>query len=364
MREIIRLLDQAVAYDPTFLLAYCSLAGAHAYVYHLGVDQTPARVALAKEARDAALRLGPDRGEPHLAAAWIAYQCYLDYETALAEVAIARRKLPSDTAVFEITSLIARRQGDWEQCKRNLERAVELDPRSVSLLQGAADTYQELRRYPEAAAAWDRALAITPGAVTLRVRRAQVDLESRADTQPMQEVIQSIMTADPGAADAIAERWLYLALCRRDDKEMASALASLPLEVLASWNIAVPRSYYEGLAARARNDATGAETAFTATRVEMGKTVREQPDYPEALCTLGMIDAALGRKEDAIREGRRAVELLPITKDAASGAEMLTNLAIIYAWVDEKDLAITQLEEVIQIPSPVSYGQLRLHPFW
>ncbi len=363
-RQAIRLLDQAIAHDPTFLLAYCLLSRIHAYLYFTGFDHTPARVVLAQEARDAALRLGPDRGEPHLAAAYVAYWCYRDYETALTEVDIARRKLPNDTAVFEIAALIARRQGDWEQCKRNLERAVELDPRSVSLLQGAADTYQELRRYPEAAAAWDRALAITPGAVTLRVRRAQVDLESRADTQPMQEVIQSIMTADPGAADAIAERWLYLALCRRDDKEMASALASLPLEVLASWNIAVPRSYYEGLAARARNDATGAETAFTAARVEMGKTVREQPDYPEALCALGMIDAALGRKEDALREGRRAVEVLSITRDAWLGANLLTNLAIIYAWVGEKDLAIKQLEEVVRIPSLLSYGQLRLHPFW
>ena len=363
-RQAIRLLDQAIAHDPTFLLAYCLLSRIHAYLYFTGFDHTPARVVLAQEARDAALRLGPDRGEPHLAAAYVAYWCYRDYETALTEVDIARRKLPNDTAVFEIAALIARRQGDWEQCKRNLERAVELDPRSVSLLQGAADTYQELRRYPEAAAAWDRALAITPGAVTLRVRRAQVDLESRADTQPMQEVIQSIMTADPGAADAIAERWLYLALCRRDDKEMANALASLPLEVLASWNIAVPRSYYEGLAARARNDATGAETAFTAARVEMGKTVREQPDYPEALCALGMIDAALGRKEDALREGRRAVEVLSITRDAWLGANLLTNLAIIYAWVGEKDLAIKQLEEVVRIPSLLSYGQLRLHPFW
>ena len=272
--------------------------------------------------------------------------------------------MPNDTAVFEIISLIARRHGDWEQCKRNLERAVELDPRSVSLLQGAAGIYQELRRFSEAAAAWDRALAITPGAATLRVWRAQVDLESRADTRPMQEVIQSIMTEDPGTADAIAERWLYLALCRRDDKEMASALASLPLEVLASWNIAVPRSFYEGLAARARNDATSAEKAFTAARVEMEKIVRAQPDYPEALCALGMIDAALGRKEDALREGRRAVEVLPITRDAWLGANLLINLAIIYAWVGEKDLAIKQLEEVVRIPSPVSYGQLRLHPFW
>ena len=126
----------------------------------------------------------------------------------------------------------------------------------------------------------------------------------------------------------------------------------------------MPRSFFEGLAARIRNDANGAEAAFTRARDEMEKIVREQPDYAQALCVLGMIDAALGLKEDAIREGRRAIELLPVTKDAWLGAALLTNLAITYAWVGEKDLAIKQLEEVLRIPSPVSYGQLKLHPFW
>ncbi len=106
VHQAIRLLDQAVAHDPTFLLAYCLLSRIHAYLYFVGFDHTAARVALAKEARDAALRLSPDRGEPHLAAAWVAYHCYLNYETALAEVDIARRRLPNDTAVYEITSLI------------------------------------------------------------------------------------------------------------------------------------------------------------------------------------------------------------------------------------------------------------------
>jgi TolB-like protein/Flp pilus assembly protein TadD len=362
LRQTIRLLDQAVALDPTFMVAYCLLARIHAYLYFVGFDHTPDRVMLAKQARDTALRIDPERGEPHLAAAWVAYHCYRDYETALTEVGIARRKLPNDVAVFEITALIVRRQGHWQQSISYLQRAVELDPRSMNLLQAATGTYQELRRFSEAAAAWDRALVIAPGDPTARVWRAQVDLESRGDTEPGHKAIQSIIAADPGVVDTIAERWLNFALCRRDAVEITSALASLPSEIIA-WT-KVPRSFFEGLAARARNDAIAAKAAFTAARVEMEKIVQEQPDYAQALCTLGMIDAALGHKEDALREGRRAVELLPITKDAVSGAEMLTNLAIIYAWVDEKDLAIKQLEEVVLIPSHISYGQLRLHPFW
>jgi TolB-like protein/Tfp pilus assembly protein PilF len=362
VREIIRLLDQAVAYDPTFLLAYCELAKRHALLYFLGVDHTPARLALAKQARDTALRLGPDRGEPHLAAAWVAYQGYRDYETALTEAAIARRGLPNDTSVFEITAFITRRQGHWKQSTSDFERAAELDPRSVWFRTRSAINYWWQRRYSEAAAAADRALAVEPGNPATRFGRALVDLESRADTQPAYEAIQSIVTKDPSGMDAVADLWLYFALCRRDAAEMGRALASLPPEGIIpnSW----PRSFCEGLVARARNDATGAETAFTGARVELEKIVREQPDNAEALCTLGKVDAALGRKEAALREGRRAVDLLPVTKDAFTGAWLLRDLAVIYAWVGEKDLAIKQLEEVLRIPSEVSYGQLRLHPFW
>jgi TolB-like protein/Flp pilus assembly protein TadD/tRNA A-37 threonylcarbamoyl transferase component Bud32 len=229
MREIIRLLDQAIAYDPTFLRAYGSLASAHAYVYHLGVDHTPARIALAKEARDTALRLGPDRAEAHLAAAWVAYHCYRDYETALTEGGIARRGLPNDASVFSLPGYIARRQGHWEQCARNLERAVGLDPRNVWLLNDTASTYQSLRRFSEAAVAWDRVLGVAPNDPTMRVARTLVDLEARGDTQPAHEVIQRIVTEDPSAVDAIAEQWLYFTrfITCRGNHSLERANASL-----------------------------------------------------------------------------------------------------------------------------------------
>ena len=172
----------------------------------------------------------------------------------------------------------------------------------------------------------------------------------------MHEVIQSIIAEDPSASYVIAEQWLDVALCRRDAAEMASALASLSPEGMHWTNVAVPRSFCEGLVARARGDSMAlAAKAFTAARAETERIVREQPDYAKALCVLGMIDAALGHKEDALSEGRRAVELLPVTKDAWTGAQVLTNLAITYAWADENDLAIKQLERTWNgFPSPIS----------
>jgi TolB-like protein len=364
IRQAIRLLDQAVAHDPTFLLAYCQLAQAHDWLYFIGVDHTPARLVLAKEAVSNALRLGPDRGEAHLAAAWIHYHCYRDYQTARAELAIARDRLPNDASVFSLTAGVVRRQGQWDECINNFERAVELEPRSVYLLQQTALTYWMVRRFSDMANALDRLLAVAPDDANTRVARSLVALESHADTELAYEAIQKLVSDDPSAVDEIAEQWIYVALCRRDIAEMGRALASLSPEGIVPINVRMPRSFCEGLAARARGNALAAESAFASARAEMSKLVDEQPDYAEALSVLGMSEAALGSKQDALRHSRRAVELFPVAKDAVTGAELLRNLAITYAWAGEKDLALQQLEEVVRIPGPISYGQLRLHPWW
>ena len=191
-----------------------------------------------------------------------------------------------------------------------------------------------------------------------------VHLEERADTQPGYEAIHKVVAEDPNAIDAIADQWFYLALCRRDSNEMSRAFASISPGGIIPINVRMPRNFCAGLAARAQGDTYSAEAAFTSARDEMENVVREQPDYAEALSVLGMIEAALGCKEDALQNSRRAVELFPVTKDAVTGAEILRNLAITYAWLGEKELAINQLEEVVRIPSPVSYGQFRLHPWW
>ena len=364
IRQAMRLLDQAVAHDPAFYLAYCQLARTHEFLYFMGADHTPARVAQAKQAVEKALSLAAERGEAHLAAAMISYHCERDYKTAIAELAIARRGLPNDSAIPETTGYIARRQGHWEQCIENVERAAELDPRNFYLLQQISQTYQNLRRFSDAAGALDRALAASPGDATSRVARAFVDLDSRGETQPARDAIHAVVAEDPSAVDAVAEQWFYLALCRRDSKEVARALASISPEGIIPVNVRMPKNFCEGVAARARGDAPAAELAFISARAEMAKLVDEQPEYAEALSVLGMSEAALGNKEDALRHSRRAVEFLPVTRDALTGAEILRNLAITYAWAGEKDLAIKQLEEVVRIPGPISYGQLRLHPWW
>jgi TolB-like protein/class 3 adenylate cyclase/Tfp pilus assembly protein PilF len=362
--EATRLLEQAIARDPTFFLAYCKLAEAHDLIYFFGSDHTPTRLALAKTAIQTALRLRPGSGEAHLALAEHLYRGYRDHEHALAELTLARRTLPNDPLVFELTGFITRRQGRWEESTTDLKRALELDPHNLFFLQQLSFTYELQRRYRDLVEVLDRALKLVPSDPDTRVARAWIDLAERADARPVHATIEAVVAEDPTAATTIAERWLYIALCERDNFGASRALAAVPPEGISVGSIWSPRAYFEAVAARARGDATVARVAFTAARAEVEKTTREQHDYAQGLTILGLIDAGLGRKDDAIREARRAVELVPVSKDAIDGADLILNLAVIYAWTGEKDLALKQLAEAAQLPGPLNYGSLRLHPDW
>ena len=362
--EATGLLEQAIARDPTFFLAYCRLGEAHDLIYFFGSDHTPARLALANTAIQNALRLRPDSGEAHLALAEHLYRGYRDHEHALAELTLARRALPNDPLVFELTGFITRRQGRWEDSTTDLKRALELDPRNLFFLQQLSFTYYFQRRYRDLAAVLDRALKLVPSDPDTRVERAKIDLAERADPKPVHATIEAVVAEDPAAAKTIAEQWFYVAMCQRDNFSVSRALAVVPPEGISTGNIWWPRAYFEAVAARARGDATVARTAFAAARAEVEKTMPEQPDYAQGLTALGLIDAGLGRKDDAIREGKRAVELVPISKDAIDGTDLILNLAAIYACTGEKDLALKQLAEAARLPSSLNYGWLRLHPDW
>ena len=163
----------------------------------------------------------------------------------------------------------------------------------------------------------------------------------------------------------IAGFWLASALAERNPtaaKNALDAAANDPIDL--GREVLFSRPLVEGLIARMRKDEAKARSAFVAARTEQQKIVQAQPNDSQALCLLGLIDAALGRKEDALREGRRAVELLPVEKDALDGVRWVTNLAMIAAWVGDKDLACEQLESIIRLPSPLSYGTLKLFPWW
>ena len=363
--QAVDLLNQAVARDPSFFDAYCQLAYAHDALYNNYVDHTSARLALAEAAIQAAAQLRPDAGETHLARAQNLYWGYWDYDGALAELKIARRTLPNDFRIPQITAHIQNRQGHWEESTRNLEHAAELNPRNLELRVQIAMHYTFLRHYADLKSAVANTLAVFPDDLDTRIWPAYAEFQAKADTRPLHQMLDLIRATNPARMRDISEWPLACALAERDATTAKNALDThsedpidLGLEVFFN------RSFIEGLIARIQKDEGKARSAFVAARAQQEKVLEAQPHNSRELGLLGLIDAYLGRKEQAVREGRRAVELVRAEKDVIQGRHLVTNLAMIAACVGDKDLAFEQLESIIRLPSPLSYGGLKLFPWW
>jgi len=363
--QAVKLLNQAIARDPAFLLAYCRLALAHDELYFNSFDHTPSRLDLAKSAINSAFRLKPDSGEAHLALGRHLYHGYFDYARARDELTIAARTLPNNARIFEWLGYIDRRQNRWDDAMRNFERAMQLDPRNVTMLSNVAGTYHVFREYKQEREILDRLIALEPNSIQSQLKRAGINLRERADTRAKHALLEKILTDNP----ELARERFDLALYERD-----AVAADRALAVLRAWGedlvgggrggVQFGQAYEQGLLARMKGDAAAAHAAFTLARTEQQETVRARPDYAPPLCVLGLIDAALGQKEEALREGRRALELAPVAKDSLDGVDVLYVYAVICAWTGERDLAIEQLETLAKIPAGPSYGDVRLSPNW
>jgi TolB-like protein/Tfp pilus assembly protein PilF len=364
--QAITLLDEALARDPHFLDAYGLLAAAHIDLYWGGFDHTAARLELARAAIERAAAINPDAGDVHAMHANYAYKAFRDYDGARAELELARKTLPNDAVVYALIASIDRRQGRWSESAQNWERCVSLDPRNFRFVVETAFTYQALRRFAESAHTFERALSVIPTDHFARAQLAKIPFFEYADVQSWGTKLSAIINEDPKAATEIGNDLVNCALAERDSALATRALQSIRAEGLPdSYNNSLwARDWFVGLAARTFGDEAKAHAAFTAARAIETKIVRDQPDYAPAWSRLGLIDAGLGRKEDAIREGRRACELLPVTKDAMDGPSYIVNLATIYAWTGEKDLALEQLAISAKIPAGVTYGELKLYPQW
>src|SRR6476659_9398984 len=346
LRKAIEFLDEAVKRDPSFFDAYCQLARAHEQLYAVsGVDHTPARLALAEAAVQAATQLRPDAAETHLAHAQYLYYGLRDYAGALAELEIARQALPNDPRLFELTGYILRRRGQQEEGLRNLERAVELDPRNFYTLQQIALSYQFLGRYAEAIAALDRASAIMPDNVETRANRGLWYMCWKGDARPLRQTIDAILAQGSDAIVSAADIWFFCALAERDPAAAERALLALgDNQCCNEGAIILSHIFGEGLLARMTKDEARARAAVEAARGRQEKILQAQPDYGPALCVLSLIDAALGRKDVALDEGRRAMALMPVEKDLINGSRVLQYFAITAAWAGDKELALQQLE--------------------
>jgi TolB-like protein/cytochrome c-type biogenesis protein CcmH/NrfG len=368
LNQKVLLLDQAVARDPDFVPALCLLARAHLEIYWFNLDHTAARLELARNALEAAARLQPDAGEVHLARAIRDYWVRRDYASALAEVAHARRLLPNDVDTLQFLAFIERRQGEWNESIRHLEEARTIDPRNAATIGELAFEYVSLRRYADAARAFEQVLAWNPDDFTVQLGRALVDVEAKADLRRLQSIVFG-ESAKAGDAALLAAVRIRLPLWQRDYHAAEQALSGYPGPNIAERGYITPREFFTASILRGRGDPANAQTAFLAARERAAAMVAERPDDAKALIILAEIDARLGRKAEAIREGEEASKLLPVSKDAFDGPDILARLAGVLAQVGETRRALDLLEQVTKMPGAPSltrpcYGRLKIDEVW
>ena len=360
----IRLLDEAIVRDPKFALAYCWAAIAHDNLYWFNYDHAATRLELAESCVRQALQISPDLGEAHVAQALVFYHGHRDYARAREQLAIARQSLPNNAEVFSLTGYIDRREGKWDDALRNLERAAELDPRNFKVLSDLSVLYDLLRRYDDKEKLYDRIIAINPAQTDYwQLLRASTELEKGNLAKARQFLEKVPQQYDPNGAGTSIR--IALLLYEGNPEAAQSALDACKQDALVdNTGSLLPRSFFAGQIARARNDWTGAVSAFNTARDEIGQKLRDDPYDALLHGVLCVIDAGLGQREESLSEGNRAVQLRPISKDAVDGPVVLTRLAMAYAWMDENDAAIERLTYLARIPSGPDYGQLKFDPAW
>jgi TolB-like protein/Tfp pilus assembly protein PilF/class 3 adenylate cyclase len=362
----ISLLEEAVRRDPKFLRAYCLMAETHLDLYWEGFDHTDQRRELARVAVQKAEEIQPDAGEVHWMKGVYAYHGFRDYSRALQELEKAKKLLPNEARIYVTIGAIGRRTARFQEAETNFKRAVELDPRNFIVVGEAASTFQAMRRYAEARRLYKQALSILPNDPFANYLVGFNSFAQTGDVTGWREPLQLIAQQSPEAARGVAFPLLVCSWMQRDQSESEKALALIPAEGISNSldEASVPREYCVGRTAWLFGNKELAQTSLTAARSIFERTIREQPDYPQAWAYLGLTDAMLGRCSDAIQEGKRACEILPYTKDSWTGPTFITYLGVIYAMCGEKEAALQQLKTAAELPTGVTYGELKQSPDW
>ena len=360
------LLERATSLDPKFAAAFAQLGGVQNWIFH-NYDPTPGRRDKAKAAIDRALALQPECPDAHLALGFFYYYCDSDdqhYQRALDQLAIAQRDLPNDSEVYLAIGAIERRQGKWAESTQHLEKAAALDPNNAWVLQNLAHNYVANKDYQRAEEVIDRGIAAAPNAFGLRGSKAMLAIRTRGDLSVAEKLLATVPAGvDPDGLVTFGR--ISILMLQRKFQDALTVLQSVPSEVIhTDATVTIPRSLLEGNCYLGLNDHAKAIAAYEKALPKVEEQVREAPDDPSRHAMLGGILAILGRKDEAVREGKRAIELRPESKDAFDGPMYTVALAQIYAWIGDKDQALQLLEKSLTTPNGITGPLLKLDPVW
>ncbi len=357
----LQMFQRAVELDPTFALAYARLSLVHSVMYLYGIDVSSNRLALSKQAVDRAFALQPDLPETHLAYCYYYYRGLRDYDNALRELAVAEIGLPNDAGIQRAKGYILRRRGEYKAALESLKRAFILDPRVAHCAFQVAWTCWHMRDYASAIEYCDKSIALEPDQINSYLVRAWTYIFWRADTAMARSSLASIPRQD---TDATKRAWFDLRLLERNYVAALDCLASMDSAVDRTQVLIDVNAQRAGLACALKGDQHQARIYFDSAQIILERELNERPDDHRVHTALGLVYAALGRKDDAIREGRLGVELSPVSKDMVNGLEKIWSLADIYILAGEYDLALDEIEYLLSTPSSFSVPYLQLHPIY
>ena len=343
---------QAIALDPNFALAHARLASVCTEIFHY-YEPTDAWKTKARTEAETALRLQPNLAEAHFALGQCIYWMDQDYARALEQFEIASRLSPSNADAGRLIAAIERRQGKWEEALKAYERVAKLDPQNPNTFRELMQTDTAMRRWEDAARWADRLRALAPTSLVAKTQRGYIEFWWKGDTQ----LLKSLMDQVPAGVDpdgtVTSARW-DVAMLRRDYAAAKNVLQTSSVNELSYTNAgSTPKIFFEGCIYLAQGDKVYAQKAFELARPALETALEEAPGSALRHANLGWLYAFMGRRDDAIREGQRAVELTPESKDAVDGAIMNCYLALIYARVGEKDLAVPLIERLLYTPGTV-----------
>lgn len=363
VRAAIESYERAVALDPKFAHAYARLSTSHSRMFWFYYDRTDDRLNQARSSFERALQLEPGLGEGHLAQGYFHYWGRRDYGRALTAFEVARRAEPNNTEAMNATAYVMRRQGKWREAVQLLEQSAALDPRSSESAQEVALTYDNLRDFDQAERWSERALAVDPDNAIRAARAARIRAIRTGQVESAHTYIAAAMTRMGSSRfieDVIAWGGFGNAVLLGGPEYHRAVAAAANVERAAPGAFHVAK----GEAFVALADPVRAHAHFDSARIALERMVRERSGDAGHRARLSYVYAHLGRMADALREGRRAVELLPIERDAVDGSIYLKILAGIHVKAGELDAAIPLLERLLSIPSELNVAMLRMDPTW
>jgi TolB-like protein/Tfp pilus assembly protein PilF len=357
------LFEQAIKLDPNFALAIAGLSRVQSRLYYSN-DPVPARREQARLNANEALRLQPDLPEGHLALGFSYYYGDRDYERALAEFEIAKRDLPNEAQAHMAIGLIQRRQGKWAESTANLEKAATLDPQNAKVLINLASSYMAVRNFEAADKIVDRVSTIAPQSVSACGLNGYLAVAWKGDLGLAEKGFSSIPPeSDPAGLMTWGRIWILM--WERKFPEALAVVQKFHGETLPNYTTAPsPKAFLEGMIYLYSGNKEAAQPTFEHARIAAEKLVLEAPQDPARHGQIGLILAFLGQKQEAIAQGKRAVELLSESQDAFDGPQGTTMLAQIYAWTGEHDEAFRLLDHLLVVPNGLTVPIVKLDPTW